>query len=70
MKVEKKAIAYFRVSTDMQMEDLSLETQEKGGEIFAKDNNVKIIRKFTDVMSGGNSKRAGFLEAQRYLERA
>ncbi len=68
MKVEKKAIAYFRVSTDMQMEDLSLETQEKGGEIFAKDNNVKIIRKFTDVMSGGNSKRAGFLEAQRYLE--
>lgn len=68
MKVEKKAIAYFRVSTDMQAEDLSLETQEKGGEIFAKDNNVKIVKKFTDIMSGGNSNRKGFLEAQKYLE--
>lgn len=31
MKETKKAIAYFRVSTDMQRDDLSLETQEKGG---------------------------------------
>lgn len=68
MKIEKKAIAYFRVSTDMQAEDLSLETQEKGGEIFAKDNNVKIVKKFTDVMSGGNRNRKGFLDAQKYLE--
>lgn len=68
MKIEKKAIAYFRVSTDMQAEDLSLETQEKGGEIFAKENNVKIVKKFTDVMSGGNRNRKGFLDAQKYLE--
>ena len=68
MKIEKKAIAYFRVSTDMQAEDLSLETQEKGGKIFAKDNNVKIVKKFTDVMSGGNRNRKGFLDAQKYLE--
>ena len=68
MKIEKKAIAYFRVSTDMQAEDLSLETQEKGGEIFAKDNNVKIVKKFTDIMSGGNRNRKGFLDAQKYLE--
>lgn len=52
----------------MQAEDLSLETQEKGGEIFAKDNNVKIVKKFTDVMSGGNRNRKGFLDAQKYLE--
>lgn len=68
MKEVKKAIAYFRVSTDMQRDDLSLETQEKGGEIFARDNNIEIVKKFTDVMSGGNRNRKGFLEAQKYLE--
>ena len=68
MKETKKAIAYFRVSTDMQRDDLSLETQEKGGEIFAKDNGIEIVKKFTDVMSGGNRNRKGFLEAQKYLE--
>ena len=66
--VKKKAVAYFRVSTDMQAEDLSLETQEKGGEIFAEQNNVLIIKKFTDIMSGGNRNRKGFLDAQKYLE--
>ena len=64
----KKAIAYFRVSTDMQAEDLSLETQEKSGEIFAEQNNVEIVKKFTDIMSGGNRNRKGFLDAQKYLE--
>ncbi|MEG9318305.1 recombinase family protein [Fusobacterium varium] len=68
MKETKKAIAYFRVSTDMQRDDLSLETQEKGGEIFARDNGIEIVKKFTDVMSGGNRNRKGFLEAQKYLE--
>lgn len=68
MRKVKKAIAYFRVSTDMQKEDLSLETQEKGGEIFARDNNIEIVKKFTDVMSGGNRNRKGFIEAQKYLE--
>lgn len=68
MKETKKAIAYFRVSTDMQRDELSLETQEKGGEIFAKDNNIEIVKKFTDVMSGGNRNRKGFLETQKYLE--
>ena len=68
MREIKKAIAYFRVSTDMQKEDLSLETQEKGGEIFARDNNIEIVKKFTDVMSGGNRNRKGFIEAQKYLE--
>lgn len=68
MREVKKAIAYFRVSTDMQKEDLSLETQEKGGEIFARDNNIEIVKKFTDVMSDGNRNRKGFIEAQKYLE--
>lgn len=68
MREVKKAIAYFRVSTDMQKEDLSLETQEKGGEIFARDNNIEIVKKFTDVMSGGNRNRKGFIEAQKYLK--
>ena len=68
MREVKKAIAYFRVSTDMQKEDLSLETQEKGGEIFARDNNIEIVKTFTDVMSGGNRNRKGFIEAQKYLE--
>lgn len=68
MNETKKAIAYFRVSTDMQRDDLSLETQEKGGEIFARDNGIEVIKKFTDVMSGGNRNRKGFLEAQKYLE--
>lgn len=68
MDVKKKAIAYFRVSTDMQAEDLSLETQEKGGEYFAEQNNVIIVKKFTDIMSGGNRNRKGFLDAQKYLE--
>ena len=66
--IKKKAVAYFRVSTDMQAEDLSLETQEKGGEIFAEQNNVLIVKKFTDIMSGGNRNRKGFLDAQKYLE--
>lgn len=68
MREVKKAIAYFRVSTDMQKEDLSLETQEKGGEFFARENNIEIVKKFTDVMSGGNRNRKGFIEAQKYLE--
>ncbi len=63
-----KAIAYYRVSTEMQEEKESLATQIKGGEQFCEDNNIELVKIFTDVMSGGNRKRKGFLEAQRFLE--
>lgn len=63
-----KAIAYYRVSTEMQEEKESLATQIKGGEQFCEDNNIELVKIFTDVMSGGNRKRKGFLEAQKFLE--
>lgn len=63
-----KAIAYYRVSTEMQEEKESLSTQILGGEIFCRDNDIELIKVFSDVMSGGNRRRPGFLEAKKYME--
>lgn len=63
-----KAIAYYRVSTEMQEEKESLSTQVQGGEIFCRDNDIELVKIFSDVMSGGNRRRPGFLEAKKYME--
>lgn len=63
-----KAIAYYRVSTEMQEEKESLSTQIQGGEIFCRDNDIELIKVFSDVMSGGNRRRPGFLAAKKFME--
>lgn len=64
----KTCIAYCRVSTIMQEEKESLDTQMEGVHNFCKKNNLKLIQIFSDVSSGGNRNRKGFIEAQRYIE--
>lgn len=65
-----KVIAYCRVSTEMQEEKDSLKTQIKGVELFCEQNNYELLEIYSDVMSGGNRKRKGFLEAKKHIEKS
>ncbi|MDD5428743.1 MAG: recombinase family protein [Candidatus Omnitrophica bacterium] len=63
-----KAISYLRCSTDMQ--DASIPEQKKAIEIFARDNDIAIVRHFDDEgRSGRNAEeRPGFMEMKKTVE--
>ena len=63
-----KVIAYCRVSTEMQEKKESLETHIQAVKRFCLDNDYELLETHTDVMSGGNRKRKGFLKALRDIE--
>jgi site-specific DNA recombinase len=57
-KQKKIAIAYYRVSTDIQKEEKTIETQKFKVEEFAKKNNYEIIESYSDDgVSGGLENR-------------
>lgn len=64
MKKLKKAISYYRVSTDRQGQSgLGLEAQKQAVQAFAASHGLQIIKAFTEVESGRNNKRPLIKEA-------
>lgn len=57
-----KVVTYLRVSTEMQRDRGSLETQRKALKDYCAKNNLTIIDSFEDVMSGGVADRDGILK--------
>jgi DNA invertase Pin-like site-specific DNA recombinase len=54
----KKAIPYYRVSTERQgYSGLGLDAQTKAIRDYARANGLKLLKEFTEVESGRNSKR-------------
>lgn len=62
-----KVVTYLRVSTEMQKDRGSLETQRESLNEYCKKNNLKIIDSFEDVMSGGIADRDGILKIMAML---
>ncbi len=59
-----KIIAYYRVSTKKQGQSgLGLEAQKQAVSEFAKQNGGKIVKEYTEVETGKNSKRPQLLDA-------
>lgn len=60
----KRAIAYYRVSTERQgRSGLGLEAQQKSVEHFASINDFKLIEEFIETESGKKNRRLGLLAA-------
>ncbi|MGL5593006.1 MAG: recombinase family protein [Cetobacterium sp.] len=62
-----KVVTYLRVSTEMQKDRGSLETQRESLNEYCKKNNLNIIDSFEDVMSGGIADRDGILKIMAML---
>lgn len=63
----KKAVAYFRVSTDKQHESgLGLEAQEDPVRYYTKARGIELVKEFTEVESGKNNNRPVLQEALAY----
>ena len=67
--VQRRAVGYVRVSTDMQaMDGLSLAAQQSAIEAYCSLHGLKLVRTCKDVMSGGKDQRPGLQEALDLLE--
>ena len=64
----KKIIVYARVSTEMQEEKDSLKYQIEKCRDFCDLHSYKIVKEISDVESGGNDDRKGFLELKHEVE--
>lgn len=62
-----KAIAYYRVSSESQRDNTSLENQKNAIAGYALANNVDIVAEFRDVASGGTTNRKGFQMAMEFI---
>ena len=70
-EMQRRAVGYVRVSTDMQaMDGLSLEAQQSAIEAYCSLHGLKLVRICKDVMSGGKDQRPGLQEALDVLERS
>ena len=67
VNIEKIAVTYERVSTNMQDERGSKEAQRNHNLNFAKVNNFKIIKSFDDTDHGDNPAREGLENLKQYL---
>ncbi|RXK83925.1 recombinase family protein [Filimonas effusa] len=60
----KKAVAYYRVSTEDQGESgLGLEAQRYAVLLFLEHNNYELVGEFVDIMSGKIARRPSLLQA-------
>jgi len=60
----KKAIAYYRVSTERQGESgLGLEVQEESVHFYTKARKIKLVKEFTEIESGKKNNRPVLQEA-------
>ncbi len=61
---KKMAVGYVRVSTSMQADDgLSLDAQRAAIEHYCSSHDLRLIKIYSDVESGGKADRAGLAEA-------
>jgi len=66
----KKAVAYYRVSTDRQGESrLGLEAQETSVHTYTKSKDIVLEREFTEIESGKKQKRPLLQEALDYCKK-
>ena len=63
-----KAITYYRVSSDSQRDNTSLENQKKQVQRYADVKDICIVAEFKDVASGGNVDRDGLQNALKYIQ--
>ena len=63
-----KAIADYRVSSDSQRDNTSLENQKKQVQRYADAKDIKIVAQFQDVASGGSTDRKGLQNALKYIQ--
>ena len=71
MKLQKqiKAIAYIRVSSEKQVENYSLDFQDRILKRYAETNNIKLVRVFREEgYSATNINRPAYKEMIKYLE--
>ena len=67
--VQRRAVGYVRVSTDMQAaEGMSLEAQQAAIEGYCAIHGIKLVKICKDVISGGKDVRPGLGEALRTLQ--
>lgn len=59
-EIMKNGIGYVRVSTSEQSDKFGIEAQKEAISKFAKDNGIKIVQWFTDVISGVKEVRPSF----------
>ena len=67
INIEKLAVTYERVSTNMQDERGSKDAQRTHNLNFAKLNNFKIIKSFDDTDHGDNPAREGLEKLKQYI---
>ena len=69
--MQRRAVGYVRVSTDMQAaEGMSLEAQQAAIEGYCAIHGIKLVKLCKDVMSGGKDTRPGLGEALRTLQQS
>lgn len=71
MKLKKtdKAVIYVRVSSEKQVENYSLDFQEKSLRRYAQANNMQVMKVFREEgYSGTNTNRPAYKEMIKYLE--
>lgn len=71
MRLQKqiKAIAYIRVSSEKQVENYSLDFQDKILKRYAETNNIKLVEMFREEgYSATNTNRPAYKEMIKYLE--
>ena len=67
--VQRRAVGYVRVSTDMQAaEGMSLDAQRSAIESYCAMMGIKLVKLCQDVMSGGKDVRPGLADALRTLQ--
>lgn len=66
-EIMKKAVAYYRVSTDRQGEShLGLDAQKESVHQYTKARNIYLVEEFTEIESGKNNKRPVLQAALHY----
>ena len=69
--MQRRAVGYVRVSTDMQAaEGMSLDAQQAAIEGYCAIHGIKLVKLCKDVMSGGKDTRPGLGEALRTLQQS
>ena len=68
--VKGKAVLYLRVSSPKQEDNFSLEAQEKMGRLYARNNNLEIVKIWKGVESGwGKKERKNFIQMLEYVKK-
>lgn len=66
---QEKVVIYTRVSSQEQAKKgYSLEAQQENLRKYAKANNLKIVKEFSDIASGSDKNRNGYQKMLKFLE--